>query len=156
MLRIWVELVPGGMERLGRQIAVATIVNRGGDPLRADYGYRLSALASAYAPAVKHEGVVTGHARRQSAWALVRTALDDWWANEGWRAAAAEVPGPLRLRALLEADGTILELSHGPWRVVRVGEADWLLLHGAEARGRWTEMDAEGAREKLLETIAEG
>lgn len=155
MLRIWVELVPGGLERLGRQVAVATIVNLGGDPLRADYSYRLSANASAYAPALNHEGVVTGHARRQSAWALVRAALDNWWATEGWRQVAAEEPGPPRLRALLEADGTVLEFNHGPWRVVRVGEAEWLLLHGAEARGRWSDLDEDMARERLLAVMAE-
>lgn len=156
MLRIWVELVPGGIERLGRQIASATVGNIGGDPLHADYRYRLSAEASAFAPAVSHEGFVSGHSRRQTVWALVWAALDDWWVTEGCRQVAPEEPGRPWLRALLEADGRILQFSHGPWRVVRVGDADWLLLHGAEARARWSELDADAARERLLAVMDAG
>jgi hypothetical protein len=154
MLRIWVELVPGGMERIGRQIASATIMNLGGDPLHADYRYRLSAEASPYAPAVNHEGVVSGHSRRQSAWALAWAMLDDWWAMDGCKQVAPDWPGRPWLRAVLEADGRVLELSHGPWRAVRVGDADWLLLHGAKARARWSDLDADAARERLLEVTA--
>lgn len=154
MLRIWVELVPGGMERLGRQIASATIGNIGGDPLHADYRYRLSAEASAFAPAVSHEGVVSGHSRRQTVWALVWAALDDWWMTAGCRQMASEEPGRPWLRAVLEADGRVLEFRRGSWRAVRVGDAGWLLLHGAEARVRWSDLYADAARERPLEVLA--
>jgi hypothetical protein len=156
MLRISVELVPAGIESLGRQIASATIGNIGGTPLHADYRYHLASEASPYAPALSHEGVVTGHDRWQSVWALVWAVLDDWWATNGCKQVAPEEPGRPWLRAVLEADGRVLQFSHGPWRVVRVGDTDWLLLRGAEARARWSDLDADAARARLLATMAAG
>jgi hypothetical protein len=156
MLRISVELVPAGIESLGRQIASATIGNIGGTPLHADYRYHLASEASPYAPALSHEGVVTGHDRLQSVWALVWAVLDDWWATNGCKQVAPEEPGRPWLRAVLEADGRVLQFSHGPWRVVRVGDTDWLLLRGAEARARWSDLDADAARARLLATMAAG
>jgi hypothetical protein len=156
MLRISIKLVPAGIESLGRQIASATIGNIGGTPLHADYRYRLASEASPYAPALSHEGVITGHDRWQCVWALVWAALDDWWATTGCKQVAPEEPGRPWLRALLEADGRILQFSHGPWRVVRVGDTDWLLLRGAEARARWSDLDADAARARLLATMVAG
>jgi hypothetical protein len=155
MLRVRVELVPLGDEASAREIATATIGNLGGTPLHADYRYRLSAEASPYAPAVNHEGVVSGHSRRQTVWALVWAALEDWWVTDGYRQVAPEEAGKPWLRALLEADGTVLQFSHGPWRLVRVGDADWLLLRGPEAWARWSDLDADAARERLLAVMVE-
>lgn len=154
MLRISVELVPVGIESLGRQIASATIGNIGGTPLHADYRYRLASKPSPYAPALSHEGVVTGHDRWQSVWALIWAILDDWRAMDGCKQVAPDRPGKLWVRAVLEADGRVLEFSHGPWRAVRVGDACWLLLHGAKARARWSDLDADAARQRLLAVMA--
>jgi hypothetical protein len=156
MLRIRIELVPHGVEAAAREIAGATIGNLGGTPLHADYRYRLSAEASPYAPAVNHEGVVSGHSRRQTVWALVWAVLDDWWVTDGWQSAFPEVPRSLRLRAMLNREGRLMEFGHGPWRVVRIGDAEWLLLNSAAFRERWSDLDVDAARERLLGVIAEG
>lgn len=155
MLRVKVELVPQGVEAAAREIARATIGNIGGTPLHADYRYRLSSVPSHYAPGFSREGVVSAHDRWQTPWALVRAVLEDWWTTDGWNGGFPGEEGKPRLRALLESDGTILEISHGPWRVIRVGDADWLLLRGAEERVRWADLAVDAAREKLLEVLAE-
>lgn len=155
MLRVRVELVPHGDEAFVREIANATIGNLGGDPLRADYGYRLAAKDSPFAPGVFHEGVVAGHERRQTVWALVWAALDDWWTTDGWQAGFPEGASSLRLRATLNREGRLMEIGQGRWRVVRIGDAEWLLLHGAAFRERWSDHDSDAAREKLLEVLAE-
>jgi len=154
MLRVRVELVPYGDEAFVREIANATIGKLGGDPLHADYGYRLAAQDSPFAPGVFHEGVVAGHDRRQTVWALVWAALDDWWRTDGWQGAFAEVPRSLRLRATLSRQGKLMEFGHGPWRVVRIGDAEWLLLHGAAFRERWSDHGVDAARERLLTVLA--
>lgn len=154
MLRARVELVLHGDEAFVREIANATIGNLGGDPLQADYRYRLAAEDSPFAPGVFHEGVVGGHDRRQTVWALVWAALDDWWTTDGWQADFLEGPRNLRLRATLNKEGKLMEIGHGPWRVVRIGDAEWLLLHGAAFRERWSDLDADAARERLLKVIA--
>jgi len=154
MLRVRVELVPHGDEAFVREIANATIGNLGGDPLHADYGYRLTAKDSPFAPGVFHESVVAGHDRRQTVWALVWAALDDWWRTDGWQGASAEVPNTLRLRVTLNREGRLMELGHGPRRVVRIGDAEWLLLHGAAFRERWSDHGVDAARERLLTVLA--
>jgi hypothetical protein len=155
MLRVKVELVPQGVETVALEIARATIGNIGGTPLHADYRYRLWSPPSHYAPGFSREGVVSAHDRWQTAWALVRAVLEDWWTTDGWNGGFAEEPGKPRLRAVLESDGTILEISHGPWRVIRVGGNDWLLLRGAEERMRWSDLAVDAAREKLLEVLVQ-
>jgi hypothetical protein len=154
--RVRIELVPQGVEAFAREIASATIGNLGGDPLRADYRYRLAAEGSLFAAALAHEGVVAGHVRRQTVWALVWAALDDWWTTDGWQGALPAVPPSLRLRATLNREGRLMEFGHGPWRVVRIGDAEWPLLHGATFRERWSDLDADAARNRLLGAIAEG
>jgi hypothetical protein len=155
MLRVRVELVPYGVEAAAQEIASATIGNLGGDPLRADYRYRLAAEGSPFAEALSHEGVVTGHDRRQTVWALLWAALDDWWTTDGWQSAFPEVPRSLRLRATLNREGRVMELGHGPWRVVRIGDAEWLLLNGAAFREHWSDLNVDAARERLLGVMAE-
>jgi hypothetical protein len=85
----------------------------------------------------------------------VRAVLEDWWTTDGWNGGFPEELGKPRLRAVMESDGTILEISHGPWRVIRVEDAEWLLLRGAEERVRWSDLDADAARERLQEVIGE-
>jgi hypothetical protein len=86
---------------------------------------------------------------------LVRAVLEDWWTTDGWNGGFPEELGKPRLRAVMESDGTILEISHGPWRVIRVEDAEWLLLRGAEEKVRLSDLADDAARERLLRALAE-
>jgi hypothetical protein len=85
MLRILVQLVPGGDEELLREIARAELANISELARISNYAIvanegvnRLAAM-----PAWSRRGLIVGHDRRQSAWKLVERAA-------GWAARQAE------------------------------------------------------------------
>lgn len=73
MLRVKLELVPFGQEKMARQIGELRIVNDGSHPDRPEYGN--------YKVALDIDGVLYGlgtvknHLRSAGAWPLVRKAL---------------------------------------------------------------------------------
>ncbi|MDB5582680.1 MAG: hypothetical protein JWR80_7856 [Bradyrhizobium sp.] len=83
MLRILVQLVPGGDEDLVREVARAELANISDLARISDYAIiategvnRLAAL-----PAWSKRGLITKHDRRQSVWKLVERAAE-WAARQ--------------------------------------------------------------------------
>ena len=81
MLRILVQLVPGGDEELLRELARAELGNISNLARMSDYAVvanesenRLAAM-----PAWSRRGLITRHDRRQSVWKLVERAAE--WAG---------------------------------------------------------------------------
>jgi hypothetical protein len=76
MLRVTVELVPGGDERYVQTLAVMTIANISNLADISDYDVRAleGANSVAGAPARQWRGTVRHHDRRQSVWNLVAKA----------------------------------------------------------------------------------
>jgi hypothetical protein len=76
MLRVIIELVPGGHRELRRTIASMQIGNV--SDLADISDYRINAMESANPmtskPAVSATGIVVGHDRRQSVWSLIAKA----------------------------------------------------------------------------------
>ena len=79
MLRLTVELVPGGDERRARTIARMTIANISNLADISDYEFSAHEGANSIAgtPARDTKGIVRQHDRRQTVWSLVsKAALD--------------------------------------------------------------------------------
>lgn len=83
MLRIIVELVPGGDESRRRELARADIGNVSHLASVSDYVVRASENANALAgqPAWAKTGLITKHHRNQTVWALVARAAE-WAARQ--------------------------------------------------------------------------
>jgi hypothetical protein len=83
MLRVIVELVPGGDESRKRELARADIGNISHLAPVSDYVVRASENMNGLAgrPAWAKTGLVTKHNRNQTVWALVARAAD-WAAHE--------------------------------------------------------------------------
>ena len=76
MLRITVELVPGGRERAKRELARATLANVSGLAPKSNYEFeaREGDNQLAGTAAWESSGLIAGHFRHQSVWALVAKA----------------------------------------------------------------------------------
>jgi hypothetical protein len=76
MLRVTVELVPGGDETRVRTIARMTIANISALADISDYEFKATETANPLAgtPAREVHGFVRGHDRRQGVWSLVAKA----------------------------------------------------------------------------------
>ena len=76
MLRVTIELVPGGDERRARAIAQMTIANVSDLANISDYEFEARERANPIAgtPARETTGMVRGHDRRQTVWSLVGKA----------------------------------------------------------------------------------
>ncbi len=73
MLRVKLELVPFGQEKMARQIGELRIHNDGSHPDRPEYGNYSVAIDIDGVPYAT--GCVLNHLRSAGAWALVRKAL---------------------------------------------------------------------------------
>jgi hypothetical protein len=84
MLRITVELVPAGREHAKRVLATADVANISGLADVSDYAVEVETAGrlEPWQPAWERRGMVAGHDRRQSVWALVAKAAA-WAAKEG-------------------------------------------------------------------------
>ena len=73
MIRVTVELWPGGREARAREIARMDIANVSDLAQTSDYGFRASSVANQLSgqPALVVRGTVEGHRRDQSIWALI-------------------------------------------------------------------------------------
>lgn len=83
MLRVTIELVPGGFGPLTRKIASMRISNL--SPLADPSDYQVEAIEGANPltgmPQQHVECVVRGHRRRQSVWVLLRHACEEVMAS---------------------------------------------------------------------------
>jgi hypothetical protein len=81
MLRILVQLVPGGDEDLLRELARAELANISNLARVSDYAIFASESTNrlAASPAWSRRGLIARHDRRQSAWKLVERAAE--WAG---------------------------------------------------------------------------
>jgi hypothetical protein len=76
MLRVTVELVPGGDDRRARPIAIMTIANVSNLADISDYEFRTADAPNPLAKTAdrQRQGVVQRHDRRQNVWSLVGKA----------------------------------------------------------------------------------
>ena len=83
MLRIIVELVPGGYEPARRELARAELGNISNLAAVSDYTIRAGEGPNplAGAPPWQRRGMILGHSREQSVWRLVERAAS-WCGNE--------------------------------------------------------------------------
>jgi len=79
MLRVTVELVPGGDERRARTIARMTIANISNLADISDYEFSAQEVANSIAGTTARvtKGIVRQHDRRQTVWSLVSKAAQD-------------------------------------------------------------------------------
>jgi hypothetical protein len=84
MLRITIDLIPGGREHAKRALATATISKMSGLAEVSDYAIEAKTATRAepsWQPAWEGRGMISGHDREQSVWALVAKAAA-WAAKE--------------------------------------------------------------------------
>jgi hypothetical protein len=79
MLRVIVELVPGGLERLQRTIASMTIGNISNLVEVSDYSVNMTEGANPLTGARSRnlKFTVRSHSREQSVWKLIQRAIDE-------------------------------------------------------------------------------
>ena len=84
MLRITVELVPGGREHAKRVLARAQVSNILNLADVSDYAVKVETEGrlEPWQPAWERRGMIAGHDRRQSVWSLV-AKVSAWAAKEG-------------------------------------------------------------------------
>jgi hypothetical protein len=78
MIKVTVDLVPGGFEPLRRTIARMSIGNAGGLADRCDYNVQITESENGHAgtgPRI-YELEVNDHDRRQSVWRLIGAAIE--------------------------------------------------------------------------------